>query len=350
MLDNAAHLLDQLGAAGTALAPHLLHAWKDTVTTRRAMLGMLDPAATDPIGHARAATASLADLEQLADRYQALYPTADPKALLTSAAAHLRMATDALRHDPRPDERRRLLRNIARVAILAGRLASEDLGNAMSGRTYYSLALDTAREAGDGQLAALAHGYAAQLAAAEGLTAAALDHLTTATEHAGCTPVLTSWLAATEATIHADRGDHQLARDALARARTELGKPAQRPAPAWLNEHPADHLGAATGHALLRAGDHNGARNTLTVALDTLPATARRQRALLLIDLATAEAAHRQPPRCMRPRHPGSQPSYTKPPTRQGSARLRAFRAAAARPMSSRALRVLDEQLRQLAA
>jgi hypothetical protein len=184
MLDNAAHLLDQLGAAGTALAPHLLHAWKDTVTTRRAMLGMLDPAATDPIGHARAATASLADLEQLADRYQALYPTADPKALLTSVAAHLRMATDALRHDPRPDERRRLLRNIARVAILAGRLASEDLGNAMSGRTYYSLAMDTAREAGDGQLASLAHGYAAQLAAAEGLTTAALDHLATATEHA----------------------------------------------------------------------------------------------------------------------------------------------------------------------
>jgi transcriptional regulator with XRE-family HTH domain len=33
MVDNAARLLDQLGAAGTALAPHMLHAWKDTVTT-----------------------------------------------------------------------------------------------------------------------------------------------------------------------------------------------------------------------------------------------------------------------------------------------------------------------------
>jgi hypothetical protein len=49
MLDNAAQLLDQLGAAGTALAPHLLHAWRDTPTSRRAMLGLLDPAATDPI-------------------------------------------------------------------------------------------------------------------------------------------------------------------------------------------------------------------------------------------------------------------------------------------------------------
>ena len=33
MLDNAAGLLNQLGAAGTVLAPHMLHAWKDTVTT-----------------------------------------------------------------------------------------------------------------------------------------------------------------------------------------------------------------------------------------------------------------------------------------------------------------------------
>ena len=246
MLDNAAQLLDQLGAAGTALAPHLLHAWTDTVATRRAMLGLLDPAATDPIGHARAATASLADLEQLADRYQVLYPSADPNALLTSVAAHVQMATVALRQDPTPDERRRLLRNLAQVAILAGRLASEDLGNAMSGRTYYSLALDTAREASDGQLAAIAYGYAAQLAAAEGLTTAALDHLTTAAEHVCRAPVIRSWLTATEATIHADRGDHQLARDALHRARTELDKAAQGPSPSGFDEHPVDYLAAAT--------------------------------------------------------------------------------------------------------
>jgi transcriptional regulator with XRE-family HTH domain len=349
MLDNAAQLLDQLGAAGTALTPHLLHAWKDTVSSRRAMLGLLDPAATDPIGHARAATASLADLEQLAQRYQALYPGADPKALLTSVAAHLRMATDTLCHDPIPDQRRRLLRNLAQVAILAGRLASEDFGNTMSGRTYYSLAVDSAREAGDGQLAAIACGYAAQLAAAEGLTIAALDHLTAATKNACCTPVVTSWLAATEATIYADRGDPQLARDALDRARTELDKPAQRLDPVWLDEHPADYLAAATGHTLLRAGDHNGARDTLTMALDKLPATARRQRALLLIDLATAELhASNLPDACAHATQAAS--LLHQIPSAMGSARLRTFRTAAAQPLSSPALRVLDEQLRQLAA
>jgi hypothetical protein len=204
MVDNAAGLLDQLGAAGTALAPHMLHAWKDAVTTRRTMLGLLDPSATDPVGHARAVMATMADLERLAERYHALYETAHPAALLTSVAAHVRMAQDALRGDPAVDARRRLLRNLAEVAILAGWLACEDLGNAMSGRAYYSLALDTAREAADDQLTAIAYGHAAHLAA-EGLTTTALAHLTTASEHAQSTPTVSALPPRDQPTKHTPR-------------------------------------------------------------------------------------------------------------------------------------------------
>ncbi|MDQ3764930.1 MAG: helix-turn-helix domain-containing protein [Actinomycetota bacterium] len=228
MLDKVAGLLDQLGAAGTALAPHMLQAWKDAVTTRRTMLGLLDPGATDPAGHARAATATVANLEQLAERYHELYESADPAALLTSVAAHVHMAQEALRRGPGADERRRLLRNLAKVATLAGRLAAEDLGNTMSGRSYFSLAVDSAREAPDDQLIAIAHGHAAQLTAHDGLSTAALDHLTTAYEHVRTTPVIASWLASIEATIHADRGDHSRAGEALDRSRT-AHKPAGRP-------------------------------------------------------------------------------------------------------------------------
>jgi transcriptional regulator with XRE-family HTH domain len=128
MLDNAASLLDQLGAAGTALAPQMLSAWKDTITSRRTMLGLLDPAATDPAGHARTATATITDLEQLTQRYQTLHATADPTALLTPAVAHLRMVTTMLRRDNTATERRRLLHDRTIVSTLAGRLASEDLG------------------------------------------------------------------------------------------------------------------------------------------------------------------------------------------------------------------------------
>jgi transcriptional regulator with XRE-family HTH domain len=149
MLDDAASLLDQLGAAGTALAPQMLSAWKDRATTRRTILGLLDPAAADPAGHARAATATITELEQLAEKYRALHATADPTALLTAVAAHVRMATVALGRDHPAEQRRRLLRNRAAVATLAGRLAYEDLGDALSGRAYYSQAADSAREAED---------------------------------------------------------------------------------------------------------------------------------------------------------------------------------------------------------
>lgn len=349
MLDNAAGLLDQLGAGGTALAPHMLHAWKDALTTRATMLGLLDPSATDPVGHARAATATVADLEQLAQRYHALYETADPKALLTSIVAHVRMAQDALRQNPTTNERRRLLRNLAEVAILAGRLVADDLGNAMSDRAYYTLALDTAREAADDQLTDLAHGYAAQLAATEGMTAAALDHLTAASEHARSAPAIASWLATTEATIHADRGDHAAARDALDRAHAAFDQPAGRRAPASFHTHSTAHLTAAIGHVLLRVGDYNGAREALTAALDQLRPISRRHRVLVLVDLATAELhSGNFPAACsctMQATDILQHASYA-----TGAARLRAFRDAAARPIDPRALRVLDEHLSRIAA
>jgi transcriptional regulator with XRE-family HTH domain/predicted negative regulator of RcsB-dependent stress response len=349
MLDNAASLLDQLGAAGTALAPHMLHAWKDAVTNRRTMLGLLDPGATDPAGHARAATASVADLEQLAERYHALYETADPAVLLTSVAAHVRMAQDTLRQNPGTDERRRLLRNLAEVAILAGRLAANDLGNCMSGRAYYSLALDTAHELADDQLTAIAHGHAAQLAAHEGMATAALDHLTAGSEHARSTPIIASWLASIEATIHADRDDQVAAREALDRAETARDQPAGRPAPASFRSCSVTRLTAATGHVLLQAGETDGARKALTAALNQPHPTPRRQRVLVLIDLATAEL------------HSGNFPDACSYATKAadllhqvvyavGAARLHAFRAAAQRPLPSGALRALDAHFSEIAA
>jgi tetratricopeptide (TPR) repeat protein len=349
MLDNAAGLLDQLGAAGTALAPHMLHVWKETVITRRTMLGLLDPSATDPIGHARATTATVADLEQLAERYQALYDTADPAALLTSVAAHVRMAQDTLRQNLATDERRRLLRNLAEVSTLAGQLAADDLGNTISGRAYYALALDAAREVGDDQLTAMAHGHAARLAAAEGLTTAALDHLSAAAEQARSTPIIVSWLATIEATAHADRGDHAAARDALDRAHTAVDNPIGRSAPASFRFYASVYLTGATGHALLRAGDHNGARETLTGLLDQSRPIPRRQRVLVLIDLAITELRSSDlPAACSRVTQAADllhQTIYA-----LGAAHLRAFRAEAQRPMNRQVLRVLDEHLTRIAA
>ena len=344
MLDDAASLLDQLGAAGTALAPQMLSAWKDTMTSRRTMLGLLDPAAADPAGHARAATATVTDLEQLAQRYQVLYATADPAALLTPVAAHVRMVTAAVGRDHTDSERRRLLRNLAAVATLAGRLAYDDLGDAASGRAYYSMAVDNAREADDQQTAATALGYTAQLAHAEGMTAAAAGHLAAALAHAERAPAVEPWLASIQAVMHADSGDHTAAADALRRAAPTASQPAL-----LADYGPAD-LAAVTGHAHLQAGDHTAARVALIAALDHLPSTtARRARVLALTDLAMVEVhAGNVPDAC---RHATTAADLLRrSPYATGTARLRAFRAVAARPIGARALRDLDEHLAQLAA
>jgi transcriptional regulator with XRE-family HTH domain len=343
MLDDAATLLDQLGAAGTALAPQMLTAWKDTVTSRRTMLGLLDPAAADPAGHARAVTATVADFEQLAERYRTLHATADPAALLTPVAAHVRMVSAALGREDTAAQRRRLLRNLATVATLAGRLAYEDLGDSMSGRAYYSLAADGAREADDDQTAATVLGYAAQLAHAEGMTATALNHLTAALAHGERAPAVAPWLASIQATMCADSGDHSSAHDALARAEPTPQQSTTQP------DYGPAHLAAATGHAWLRAGNHTAARPELTAALDELPPAARRARVLVLVDLATAELhAGNIPDAC---RHATTAADLLRrTPYATGTTRLHAFRAAAARPIGSRALRILDEQLAHLAA
>ena len=261
----------------------------------------------------------------------------------------MRLTQDALRQNPGTDERRRLLRNLAEVAILAGRLAADDLGNAMSGRAYYSLALDTAREAADDQLTAIAYGHAAQLAVNEGLSTAALGYLTEANEHARSTPAIASWLASTEATIHADRGDHTPTRDALDRAQTALDQPTGRRAPASFCHCCSTHLTAATGHVLLQSGDHNGACKTLIGLLDHVRPIPRRQRVLVLIDLATAELRSGDlPAACSRITQVADllhRDAYA-----LGVAHLRAFRAEAQGPLNSRALRVFDEHLTRIAA
>lgn len=100
-LDTAAGLLDQLGAAGAVLQPQLFALWKDEIANRRAMFALLDPLTDAPSTPATAAL-DLDTVDQLADTYERLYATADPAALLTPVAAHVRMLGDASATSSRP--------------------------------------------------------------------------------------------------------------------------------------------------------------------------------------------------------------------------------------------------------
>jgi hypothetical protein len=207
--------------------------------------------------------------------------------------------------------------------------------------------LDNAREAEDDNAAAVVLGYTAQLAHAEGTTNAAANHLAAALVHAERAPAVAPWLASIQATLRADSGDHTGAADALPSAAPTVHHPDM-----WSSfrlDYGSAHLAAATGHVHLQAGNHTAARTALATALEHLPPTARRDRILALVDLAMAELhAGNVPEAC---RHATTAADLLqRSPYATGTARLRAFRAAAARPIGPRALRVLDEHLAHLAA
>jgi transcriptional regulator with XRE-family HTH domain len=359
-LGGAATILDQLGAAGGILQPRMFDAWKDDVTQRRAMLKLMGilPAVTALPSAAESARRSrsgkptpdnIRDMEYLADRYQALYHSTAPVALMTPVAAHLSTLSDLLRQDPAPAERRRLLVNRARVGTLAGRLSFFDLQDPMSARAYYSLALEAAHEAEDHLQAVAVLGHVAFIPAAEHGFTAALDYLHGASEQlrsASCGPI-TSWLAAVESEMHTNAGNPTAALHALDRARDALVTPGLTSELPWFDYYDATRLCGFAGYATLRAGRYDDARTELGSALGTLARSAVKQRAVFLTDLATVELHDGDLDHaCTIAADAARQLHQAGYATAAG--RLHEFRAALDPCKTTKPVRVLDEQLAAL--
>jgi transcriptional regulator with XRE-family HTH domain len=359
-LGGAAAILDQLGTAGGILQPRMFDAWKDDVMQRRAMLKLMGimPAVTTLPSVAESARRSrsgkptpdnVRDLDYLADRYQALYHSTAPAALMTPVAAHLSTLGDLLRQDPAPTERRRLLANRARVGTLAGRLSFFDLQDPMAARAYYSLALEAAREAEDHLQAVAVLGHVAFIPATEHGFTAALDYLRGAGEHLKLEPCgpITSWLAAVESEMHTNAGNPTAALHALDRARDTLAAPGLTPKLPWFDYYDATRLCGFAGYATLRAGRYDDARTELSTALGKLSRSAIKQRAVFLADLATVELhdgnldhACTLAADAARQLH---QAGYA-----TGAGRLHEFRAAIDPWQTTTPVRALDEQLAAL--
>lgn len=360
-LGGAAAVLDQLGPAGGILQPRIFDAWKDDVMKRRDMLQLigltpaiagLTPAAdADRAGRSGAPTpGTLADLDHLAARYQALYHSTAPAALITPVVAHLRTLADLLRQTPGPADRRRLLANRARVATLAGRLAFFDFRDPMAARGYYNLALEAAREAGDHLQAAAALGHVAFIPAAEHGFTAALDYLGGATHHVAKHPhgPVSSWLAAIESEMHTNAGSHPAALAAIDRARDALDRPGLAADLPWFDYYDATRLAGFAGYTTLQAGRLDEARAALADALGSLPRTAVKQRAVFLADLATVELrAGDLDKACGIAGDAADQLRQAGYAT--GAGRLREFRAAVDPWKTATPVRTLDEQLAALA-
>ncbi|MBV9444674.1 MAG: helix-turn-helix transcriptional regulator [Streptosporangiaceae bacterium] len=359
-LGGAAAILDQLGAAGGILQPRIFDAWKDDIMRRRAALKLMGimptvimlPSAAESARRSRSGKPTpenIRDLEYLADRYQTLYHSTDPAALMTPVVAHLSTLGDLLGQDPAPAERRRLLVNRARVGTLAGRLSFFDLHDPMAARAYYSLALEATREADDPLQAAAVLGHVVFIPAAEHGFTAALDYLHGADEQLRSQPCgpIASWLAAVESEMHTNAGNPTAALHAIDRARDALPVPGLRPELPWLDYYDATRLNGFAGYATLRAGRYDEARTELGSALSKLPRSAVKQRAVFLTDLATVELqdgdldhACAIAADAARQLH---QAGYA-----TGAGRLRDFRAAIDPWKTTIPVRSLDEQLTAL--
>jgi hypothetical protein len=139
-----------------------------------------------------------------------MYHSTPPAELMIPVTAHLELV-DELAKGASGQVQQRLLRNHSQVALVAGRLSFFDLRDPMAARAYYSMALDSSREAGDPQLSAATLGHMSFVSAAGSGFSAAIDLLEGADKLAAKATVLPSWLAAVEAEIRAKAGDSGLA-------------------------------------------------------------------------------------------------------------------------------------------
>jgi transcriptional regulator with XRE-family HTH domain len=223
-------------------------------------------------------------LDALALRYQRMYHSTPPAELMVPVTAHIEVVDDLAKTAGRALQGQ-LLRNHSTVALLAGRLSFFDLQDPMAARSYYGMALDSAREAGDPHLPAATMGHMSFVAADRGRFTAALDLLDSADAKAAKSSILPSWLAAVEAEVRAKAGEPTEALRAADRAEHALGIGSE--VPGWLDYYDATRLNGFKGFAYLTAGRPAEARAALQVAVASLDPGAVKQRAVFLADLAT---------------------------------------------------------------
>ncbi len=357
-LGGAASLLDQFGAAGAILQPRMFGVWKDELMERRSLLKLIGLATTASFASTSGADLSRSgeptpetaqDLDHLADRYQVLYHSTAPAVLLTPVMAHLETVRDLLWQGGAAPMRRRLFANRARVATLAGRLAFFDLQDPLSARGFYNLALESAHEAGDQLQAAAALAHMAFIPAADHSFTAAADYLRGAARHAAKRPEnrVTSWLHAIESEIQANAGSHTAALAAVDRARETLANPGLTADLPWFDYYDDTRLSGFAGYAMLRAGKHEESRTALADALERLPRTAVKQRAVFLADIATVELSRGDLDQgCLVAGEAAEE--LLRAGYATGFDRLRDFRSSVEPWSNSTPVRVLDEQLAAL--
>ena len=340
------------------LQPALAQMWEEELVKRRSLLklmGAMPLAGSEGVAESvlqravrqpvLATPDTVCRLRQLSADYQRLYHTAEPTELIVPVLAFGRTSSRLLTERLDPAVRRDLLEVHGQVALLAGRIAFFDLHDRSTAVGHFALAFDAARELEAQALAAAALGHMAFVPAAELNWGAATEYLWRSHRHADRAgiPLLSSWSAAVESEILTMSGQPSRAMDALERAGA-AAESATRSLPSWFDFYDTARLQGFRGYTLLQNGRNEEARQALEHALAGLPATAVKQRSVVLVDQATAHLRLDDLPlACDKAGDAAAELHRAGYAT--GTDRLRQFRAGVEPLRQHRAVRELDVRL-----
>lgn len=206
-------------------------------------------------------------------------------------ATHTQLGVDMLRGSSAGGRRGALAGHVAETALLAARLAFFDLQQPASARRFYQVAIAAAREADDHQLGSAVLGHLAFIPAFAGQSGEARDLMRAAHAHAarGVSTVHRAWLYAVESEIETRVGGGSRSNALIERASETLngpGGPGAVETPEWLDFFDESRLAGFQGYCELHSGDPVVARQVLRRTLNTLPASADKQRSIILTDIA----------------------------------------------------------------
>ena len=233
--------------------------------------------------------ATVRDLEAITAGYARMTEFVTSGSLIGPVLEHMRTITDLLRGPQPAALRRRLYVAAADASQLAGWLLF-GLGQHEAARSYYGVALDAAREAGDRALAGYVLGSMSFIPGQrrEPVKALQLVQQAQRTASEGSPASLRAWLSALEAEHSATLGDAGATRTALDRAERAADQAEHQQAPTWIKYFDRGRLAGFAGVCHLRLGRPDDAVAPLEQALEGLPSATVKHRSVVLTDLATA--------------------------------------------------------------
>ncbi|MEV8637257.1 transcriptional regulator [Streptosporangium sp. NPDC051023] len=230
--------------------------------------------------------------------HRRLYWRVQPPLIRAAAAEHTRFGTQLL-SEMGGAPRRTLAAALAESLLLVGRIEFFDLRQPAEADAKFVEALQAAGTADDQLLGAAILGHAAFVPGWAGDRDSAAERLRAArayTRRADAVPALfTAWLYAVEAECETRCDKPREALRVIGRAEDVLAESGEMPLPEWFDWFSPVRLASFKGNTQLKAGHLPQARQTLLQVLEELPDEARKQRTVVLGDLAAVEAAEGNP-------------------------------------------------------